>query len=172
MRRIKQGSTDVSVEVFAADAITGQPKTGLVDTDISARYVRTRGLSVAISPAALAGPDAAHSEGGFVEIDATNCPGWYRFDPPDAAFAAGVDSVLVVLLASGALIAPVRVELVSAVAGDLVSELHLCKAALTNKRVHTISTGVDEIKDDDGSATLVTMTPTDGGNDTIVVTPS
>jgi hypothetical protein len=35
----------------------------------------------------------AHADGGFVEIDATNCPGWYRLDLSDAVVAAGVISV-------------------------------------------------------------------------------
>lgn len=49
--------------------------------------------------------------------------------------------------------------------GDLdPAELHLCKAALVNKRQHTIDTGVDRIYDDDGTTVLRTMTPseTDG----------
>jgi hypothetical protein len=32
----------------------------------------------------------AWASGGFVEVDATNCPGLYRIDLPDALFAAGV----------------------------------------------------------------------------------
>ncbi len=57
-------------------------------------------------------------------------------------------------------------------AGTVGAEVHLAKAMLANKRIHTISTGVDVIKDDDGLSTLRTMTPTDGGSDTINVEPS
>lgn len=57
-------------------------------------------------------------------------------------------------------------------AGSVGAELHLVKAMLANKRTHTISTGVDQVMDDDGSTVLRTMTPTDGGDDTITVTPS
>ncbi|MEE9293508.1 MAG: hypothetical protein V3W34_00885 [Phycisphaerae bacterium] len=57
-------------------------------------------------------------------------------------------------------------------AGSMGAEVHLAKAMLANKRVHTISTGVDEVYDDDGLTLLRTMTPTDGGNDKIDVTPS
>ncbi len=57
-------------------------------------------------------------------------------------------------------------------AGSLGAELHLSKAMLANKRVHTVSTGVDQVMDDDGSTVLRTMTPTDGGTDTIDVVPS
>jgi hypothetical protein len=50
-------------------------------------------------------------------------------------------------------------------------EIHLAKAALVNRREHTIDTGVDVIKDDDGSTTLKTMTPTEAGG-VVTVTPS
>ncbi len=40
-------------------------------------------------------------------------------------------------------------------------EVHLAKAALANARSHTIDTGVDEIKDDDGDTTIRTLTPTE-----------
>ena len=56
-------------------------------------------------------------------------------------------------------------------AGTAGEELHLAKAMAANKRIHTIATGVDVIKDNDGTTTLRTMTPSDGG-DTIIVTPS
>jgi len=54
---------------------------------------------------------------------------------------------------------------------DLRTEIHLAKAALTNKREHTIDTGVDVIKNDDGSTTLVTLTPSESGG-VVTVTPS
>ncbi len=51
------------------------------------------------------------------------------------------------------------------------SELHLAKAALVNKRVHTIASGVDVIKDNDGTTTLRTLTPSETAG-VITVTPS
>jgi len=57
-------------------------------------------------------------------------------------------------------------------AGSLGAELHLVRAMLASKRTHTISTGVDEVMDDDGSTLLRTMTPADDGDDTITVEPS
>lgn len=51
------------------------------------------------------------------------------------------------------------------------SELHLAKTALVNKRLHTVATGVDVIKDNDGSTTLRTLTPSEAGG-VITVTPS
>ncbi len=56
--------------------------------------------------------------------------------------------------------------------GDLDSdELHLVKAALVNKREHTIETGVNVIKDDDGVTTLRTLTP-DESDGVVRITPS
>ncbi len=57
-------------------------------------------------------------------------------------------------------------------AGTVGAELHLTRAMLANKRRHTVSTGVDEVFDDDGTTLLRTMTPIDGGSDQIEVDPS
>ncbi|MCP4590806.1 MAG: hypothetical protein GY842_08675 [bacterium] len=56
-------------------------------------------------------------------------------------------------------------------AGTFGEEVHTSKAMLANQREHAIATGVDVVKDNDGTTTLRTMTPVDGG-DTIIVTPS
>ncbi len=50
-------------------------------------------------------------------------------------------------------------------------EVHLAKAALVNKREHTIETGVDVILDDDGNTELRTLTPAEAEG-VITVTPS
>ena len=52
----------------------------------------------------------AFSSGGFVEVDATNMPGVYRLDLPDAVCATGVNSV-VVMLKGAANMAPVTLEI-------------------------------------------------------------
>jgi len=171
MIRIKKGSTGVTVDLYAVDERSGLPKTGLAYTDIAASYHRLRSARQAINTASVGVTDG-HTDGGFVEIDSANEKGVYRFDVPDAAIAAGADFVVIVLQADETIILPLRVQLVEAEAGDLATQLHLCKAALVNKREHTISTGVDVIKDDDQETTLVTMTPSDGGEDTIIITPS
>lgn len=174
--QIPADSTNVTVTIFAVDEVTGLPHTGLEAGDVTAYYARTRGNATAISVSALSDPDDAHADGGFIEIDAANMKGVYRFDVPDAAFASGVDGATIVLQAAGVILRPVDVQLISASGGgltpELAEELHLCKAALVNRRVHTVSTGVNQIKDDDGTTTLVTLTPTDGGEDTIVIEPS
>jgi hypothetical protein len=63
---------------------------------LTAYYARTQGSAVAITLATQT-VTGAFSSGGFVEVDATNMPGIYRFDPPDAAFATGVDKAVILL---------------------------------------------------------------------------
>lgn len=70
------------------------------------------------------------------------------------------------ITASGAATQFVPIEVVR-----FPGEVHLAKAALVNARTHTIDTGVDEIKDDDGSSTIRTLTPSEE-NGVVVVTPS
>jgi len=52
-----------------------------------------------------------------------------------------------------------------------LDEIHVSKAALVNLRTHTVDTGVDVIKDDDGTTTLRTMTPSESSG-VVTVTPS
>jgi hypothetical protein len=98
---IKKGATSQSVyfEVLDSSSSTGARKTGLVYNTASlvAYYVRNQGSVVAISLATLAAANSAWSSGGFKEVDATNMPGLYRLDVPDAAFASGADSVVVTI---------------------------------------------------------------------------
>lgn len=90
---IKAGSKKESVNVFIRDSssTTGAGLTGLVfnSAGLTAYYCRPRTSATAITLATLASATAAWSSGGFKEIDATNMPGWYRLDLPDAALAAG-----------------------------------------------------------------------------------
>jgi len=83
----KKGSDNVIREVFIVDATTGLAKTGLAwdDAGAIASYNLPGGARVAIILATQT-VTGVHSDGGFVEIDATNKKGHYRFDPPNAAF--------------------------------------------------------------------------------------
>jgi hypothetical protein len=101
VREIAKGATSQTLYVVALDSAstTGGRKTGIAynAAGLTAYYVRNRAASVAITLATLASSSAAWSSGGWVEVDATNAPGLYRLDVPDAAFATGVDSVVVVV---------------------------------------------------------------------------
>ena len=88
---IAPGSTSQSIELYlGATGLTAST------TGLSARYNRTRTASVNI-PLVARTIAQAWTAGGFAEVDATNMPGVYRLDLPDAALAAGADDVTVVV---------------------------------------------------------------------------
>ncbi len=84
------GETDASIYFRLRDSTTGLPKTGLAfdSAGASASYTLKRDESVAITLVTLASASAGYASGGFVEVNATNAKGLYRFDPPDAVLAA------------------------------------------------------------------------------------
>lgn len=94
--RIAGGSTDVSLPIFIQDtaSVIGAGLTGLAydDAGLSCFYVRPGSNDAELTLASVA-VDGAHSDGGFVEVDGTNMPGWYRLDLSDAIVASGVTSV-------------------------------------------------------------------------------
>lgn len=110
---IKKASTDVTTYVFIQDSskTTGEGLTGLTfeTASLVASYVRPLAARAAITLATQT-VTGAHSDGGFVEVDATNMPGVYRLDLPDAVCATGVPSV-VVMLKGAANLAPVLLEI-------------------------------------------------------------
>jgi hypothetical protein len=122
---IKKASTDVTTYLFiqASNVTTGAGLTGLTfeTANLVASYVRPGAARAAITLATLAAADSAHSDGGFKEVDATNMPGIYRLDLPDAVCATGVNSV-VVMLKGATNMAPVvlEVQLVSYDPNDAV----------------------------------------------------
>lgn len=77
----------------------GEPQTGLTSssTGMGLAYLRPRGTVQTVALSALSTVDAAHTDGGMIEIDATNMPGLYRFDLPDAAIARGENYVVVMI---------------------------------------------------------------------------
>ena len=88
---IAPGSTSQSIELYlGATGLTAST------SGLSARYNRTRTASVSI-PLVARTIAQAWTAGGFAEVDATNMPGVYRLDLPDAALAAGADDVTIVL---------------------------------------------------------------------------
>jgi hypothetical protein len=118
---IYAGSTSQTIDVFIPDSAstTGGGKTGLVfNTSNLAAYYRkgATGTATAITLATQT-VGGAYSSGGFVEIDATNMPGMYRLDLPNAAVdTAGLTHVML-RGASGMAPTVVRV-MCSAVAAD------------------------------------------------------
>jgi hypothetical protein len=88
---IAPGSTSQSIELYLG--VTGLTAS---TSGLSARYNRTRTASVDI-PLVARTIAQAWTAGGFAEVDATNMPGVYRLDVPDAALAAGADDVTIVV---------------------------------------------------------------------------
>jgi len=100
-RTVKVGVTSRIEYVFLQDATvtTGAGKTGLAwnTASLTAYYVLTGAASAAITLATQT-VTGAFSSGGFVEVDSTNCPGLYRVDIPDAAFASGTHTLVFIKL--------------------------------------------------------------------------
>jgi len=102
MRMIQKGSTDITDYVFLVDSVTGAPETALTITDLDIQYVRNGAAPAAkVDATALGSTGAAHSDNGMIEIDATDQPGLYRVDIPDAAFATGASQVIVTVHGTG-----------------------------------------------------------------------
>jgi hypothetical protein len=88
---IAPASTSQSIELYlGATGLTAST------SGLTARYNRTRTASVSI-PLVARTIAQAWTSGGFAEVDATNMPGVYRLDLPDAALAAGADDVTIVV---------------------------------------------------------------------------
>lgn len=118
---IKPGSENVSLLLFIQDSTStvGAGKTGLAynTASLTCYGVRPGEAAAAISLVTQT-VTGAWSSGGFVEIDATNMPGVYRFDVPNARLTAGVrSSVIMFKGASG--MAPLTLEV------DLNAEINL-----------------------------------------------
>ncbi len=108
-----KGSANVTINIFIKDSTvtTGAGLTGLVynSAGLVCYYVRPGIAATALSLVTQT-ITGAHSDGGFVEIDATNMPGWYRLDLSDAILATGVDSVGVHLKGATNM-APIPIEI-------------------------------------------------------------
>lgn len=118
MRFMKAGATSQSIylEVLDSTSTTGGRKTGLAynTSSLTAYYVRNGGSATSITLATLAAANSAYSSGGFKEVDATNMPGIYRLDVPDAAVASGATSVVITLKgATGMVQTSVEIQLVT-----------------------------------------------------------
>jgi hypothetical protein len=105
------GSKLVHVFLQNSSSTTGAGLTGVVfnSASFSAYYIREgAGAAVAITLATMT--LGTWATGGFVAVDGTNMPGLYQLGLPNAALAAGANSVVVML--KGVLnLAPVLLEI-------------------------------------------------------------
>lgn len=94
------GSTGVTTYAYL-QTTAGAPSPGLAFGDITAAYTRHGGALVPV-PLMAGTAGGTWDAGKFSEVDATNCPGLYRIDWPDAAFAVGAaESVTLSLKGTG-----------------------------------------------------------------------
>lgn len=117
---IVKGTENVTIDVFAEDAATPfQPVPGLA--------FGSAGIRAAWAKPQVADTDftlitntvtGAHSPRGFVEIDATSSPGWYRLDLEDVVVNIDSDWVKVHLGADGAFFWPIHIDLPTSTPND------------------------------------------------------
>lgn len=154
-RAIKAGSTDQTIDVFipSSASTTGAGLTGLVYNSAGLTCYYRKGATGSATALTLATQTVggAHSDGGFVEVDATNMPGVYRLDLSDTIVAS---AGMVTLLLKGATnMAPVPVEL-EVVAYDPFDSVRLGLTALPNAAAEaagglfTRGTGAGQINQD------------------------
>ncbi len=161
--RVLKGSVTRIAVTFvdaAGDGLPGLTTTIRIYDRDADEYLKDDGTWVSGAPVG--------NEYALTETDATDLPGVYHFDFTLRNTLTHYD-----VRADGGTSAANRYhdgEIV-AVSSD-ETELHVTYAMVANEREHTISTGVDVIKDNDGMTTLRTMTPVDNGDDSIRVVPS
>jgi len=187
---IKGGTTDVTTYFVLRSTTDGTELTGATITNIDLQYVRTGVAPVAkVDATALGATDSAHADNKAIEIDATDQPGLYRVDWPDAAFAAGVLEVILTVKYTGAFtehlrvtIDPIGAPVGASISADIaaiwnkalteptavVAASPTAIAALSwlltlsrNKITQTATTQL--LKADDGSTTIATSTVSDDG---------
>ena len=110
---VAPGSTDVTTYFALRLTASGLDATALTITGIDLQYTRSGAApSAKVDATALAATDSAHGDNQAIEIDATDQPGLYRVDWPDAAFAAGVREVILTVKVATAFTEHMRVELI------------------------------------------------------------
>ncbi len=165
---VKGGDTDVSTYFVLRLAATGVEATGLTITNFDLQYVRTGVAPVAkVDATALAATDSAHADNKAIEIDATNQPGLYRVDWPDAAFAVGVRQVILTVKCATCFTEHMAVDIdpLGAPAGvSIAADIAKIIQVLTGK--WEITNNQLKIYDSDGSTVLYTFNLTQDGSAT------
>lgn len=106
------GSTNVTTYFALRLSADGTAATALTITNFDLQYVRSGAApSAKVDATALAATDSAHGDNQAIEIDATDQPGLYRVDWPDAAFAAGVREVILTVKCATCFTEHLRVEI-------------------------------------------------------------
>ena len=90
---LNKDSTGQSINVFICDstnadsnAVNQVGRIGLIHSGVNVTYCLPQEDDVTVTMVTQT-PSGAYTSGGFVQIDGTNMPGYYRFDIPDACFS-------------------------------------------------------------------------------------
>lgn len=108
---IKKGTTSKLLQIFIQDSskTDGSGLTGLAhDTASLTCYYLKEGSSSAVEITLVTATVGTYTSGGFKEVDATNIPGVYEIDIPNACLT-GAEQVIV-MLKGAANMAPVVLE--------------------------------------------------------------
>lgn len=114
---ILAGSTSQSVNIFIGDSSvsTGAGLTNLTSatSGLTAYYsfAGANATATVLTLAPLATITTAWGTGGFKEIDATNMPGWYRLDIPNAVLVTAKGRSVGVILKGAANMIPCNLEI-------------------------------------------------------------
>jgi hypothetical protein len=143
VRRIKAGSTDVSVILRIVDSTDGTPETGVVfnTAGIDLWYRRDLAASVDITEATLAALTTAHADGGFLHVN----DGWYRLDLPDAACASGVAGVQIGGTVTGMVVFAPYIELPVNTEEDVFTRIGAPAGASVSADIAAIEAQTDDI---------------------------
>jgi hypothetical protein len=162
------GTTSYTANIFIQDSTvtTGAGKTGLVynTASLTAYYVRPGAAAVSITLATQT-VTGAWSSGGFVEVDATNMPGVYRLDIPDAALAAGKTSVAILLKGATGM-APVTLEVELTLVNNQSATAFMTSVGSVTGAVGSVTGAVGSVTGAVGSVTgaVGSVTGNVGGN--------
>ena len=130
---VTQGTTSKLLRLFIQDSTStsGAGLTGLTNASagLTAYYIR-EGAASATSISIVSATVGTFTSGGFKEVDATNMPGIYEIGIPNAAIAAGANSV-VVLYKGATNMVPVTKE-IPLTAVDLYDSVRAGLTALPN----------------------------------------
>jgi hypothetical protein len=138
------GATDVTTYFVLRLAADGTEATGLTITNFDLQYVRTGAAPAAkVDATALAATDSAHGDNQAIEIDATDQPGLYRVDWPDAAFAAGVEQVILTVKCATCFTEHQAVDIDAPVSTTSIAPGAITAAAIANGAIDAATFAAD-----------------------------
>lgn len=113
-REVQTGSTGHRLLLFITNSSTGAGLTGLAynTSGLACGYKRNADSAAVAVTLVTITTLGTYVSGGFKEVSASLCPGFYEFHPPDAAFASGSGSVAFELFGAANMVPlPLEMEL-------------------------------------------------------------